>query len=262
MLESLVSIERAERTPWLVFLWGFFITTVAVFVAQQIAPGVAGVGIGLFSVIFVMIPATYILSQLITEVEAVEESDVKKHLRKGFVERHGRDIIMMLALFAGLTAAFAVWSFVLPDGTFGTQTTKITEIRGSPITGNATARFGFESIFFNNLQVLFIAFVFALIFGAGAVFVIVWNASVLGVFIGSYSKSLWEIPIVGLSFLPHGIPEIGAYLLAGLAGGLISAAVLRKNPRAVTEAIVWDAGKLLALAVILVFIGAVVEVFV
>ena len=109
---------------------------------------------------------------------------------------------------------------------------------------------------------LFIAFVFALIFGAGAVFVIVWNASVLGVFIGSYSKSLWEIPIVGLSFLPHGIPEIGAYLLAGLAGGLISAAVLRKNPRAVTEAIVWDAGKLLALAVILVFIGAVVEVFV
>ncbi len=269
MLESLLSFEEEERRPWLLFGWAFLVCVVATIVALQVAPGIPAVSVGFFAVLFTIIPAAYLVQQLISSQEAVEEREVAAHLRKGLWDRHGRDIAALLFLFAGLTLAFAVLALLLPQGTFNAQTGKINEIRGSgnfltgltsAVTGQAAGGLDFTGIFWNNLQVLAMAFLLALVFGAGAVFIIVWNASVLGVFIGSAAKSLWAIPAVSLGFLPHGLPEIAAYLLAGLAGGLLSAAVLRKNPREVVEAITWDAGRLLVVAIALVFVAALVEV--
>jgi len=280
MLESLLSFEEEERRPWLLFGWAVLVCIVATIVALQVAPGIPAVSAGFFAVLFTIIPAAYLLQQLISSQEAVEEREVKAHLKRGLWERHGRDIAALLFLFAGLTLAFAVLALLLPAGTFNAQTGKINDIRGTgsfletltgnapalapsgaaAVTGSAAGGLDFSGIFWNNLQVLLMAFVLALVFGAGAVFIIVWNASVLGVFIGSAAKSLWAIPAVSLGFLPHGLPEIAAYLLAGLAGGLLSAGVLRKNPREVVEAITWDAGRLLVVAIALVFLAALVEV--
>lgn len=266
MLESLLSFEEEERKPWLLFAWAFLVCSIATIVALQVAPGVPTIGLGFFVVLFTIIPCAYVLQVLISSQEAIQEKEVASHLRKSLWERHGRDIAVLLFLFLGLTMAFAVWSFILPDSSFAVQTGKINEIRGTTgavtglATGNALAGARFEGILWNNLQVMGMAFLLALVFGAGAVFIIVWNASVLGVFIGTVAKSIWEIPAVSAGFLPHGLPEIAAYLLAGLAGGLVSAAVLRKNPRAVLNAIGWDAAQLLALAILLVVIAAVIEV--
>jgi uncharacterized membrane protein SpoIIM required for sporulation len=112
------------------------------------------------------------------------------------------------------------------------------------------------------MQVMFFSFLFSLVFGAGAIFIIVWNASILGVYIGQLAEALWHIPIVGLSFLPHGIPEIGAYLCAGLAGGIVSAMLLRKNTKHVKEVVLFDCAKLLMLGTFLVFIAAAIEVYI
>ena len=64
---------------------------------------------------------------------------------------------------------------------------------------------------------------------------------------------------MSLSFLPHGIPEIAGYLLAGLAGGVISAAIIRGRKMDLVMRVVIDAGKLFGLAVLFVFLGAVIE---
>lgn len=251
MIESLIDLKEMEKRPSLTFIWAFFINSVAILIASQVT-SIQGVGIGFFSVLFTIIPSVYFIVLLIRREEETEERGVHD-----FWEVHGRDIVILLLYFFGVTLSFAVWSLFLPADAFAIQTDKITEIRG---TGALTLQGSFNTIFVNNLQVMIVAFIFSLIFGAGAVFILVWNASILGVFIGQFSKSLWNIPLVSASFLPHGIPEIGGYVAAALAGGILSAAILRRKHAIVGNVIV-DSAKLMVLAIALVALGALVEVY-
>ena len=254
MIESLIDVQAIRRRPLLGFLWSFLITSVAVIVAYNIQ-SIPGVDTGFFAVLFTIIPSVYFLTVLILREERSEEEAIH-HGGIRFWETHGPDILILLLFFFGIALSFSLWSFLLPDNTFLSQVGKINEIRG---TGAVTQAAALESIFMNNLQVMGMAFVFSLVFGTGAIFIIVWNASVLGVFIGQFSRAIWEIPIVSISFLPHGIPEIGGYLAAALAGGILSAAVLR-NRSGILKFVLADSLKLLALGLVLIAIGAGIEV--
>lgn len=266
MLESLISFKEINDRPYIMAVWSFIICTIAVLISSQIPLSVPGTNTGFLTVLFIIIPSVYFITSLIKREERMEEQMVNHHTGK-FWERHGKDIFILLFFFAGLTAAFAVWSLALPQSFFGAQITKINEIQTvsgqltGQVTGNALGVDAFNRILYNNLQVMLFSFVFSFIFGAGAIFIICWNASVLGVYVGQLSKFIWNIPLVSLYFLPHGLFEIGGYVVAGLAGGLISAAVIRKNKTHILKVIIFDCMKLLALAVVLVVIGAGLEVW-
>ena len=264
MLESLVKFSELNKKPYTAFIWALIICSIAILLSTQISYQmyVSGITInltGIFSVVFALIPSVFFVTLLIKKEELIEEKYIKKHYEKAFWERHERDIMIFLFFFAGLTIAFAFWSFVLPKTFFQVQTAKINQIHG--LTGAATQNSVFMSIFVNNMQVLLFSFIFSFLFGAGAVFIIIWNASILGVYIGQLSKSIWQIPIVSLAFLPHGIPEIAGYVCAGLAGGLISAAIIRTSNKKILRIVALDAVKILLLGIFLIFIGAGIEVF-
>ena len=254
MIESLINLDQIEKRPSLTFIWAFLVNSIAIIAAIQIQ-SLPGIGTGTFAVIFTIIPSVYFIVLLIRREERREEEQIKAG-KISFWKLHGKDIVMILFYFFGVTMSFAVWSFALPVDTFDLQTVKINEIRG---IGAATLTGPFMDIFMNNLQVMIVAFIFSLIFGAGAVFILVWNASILGVFIGQFSKSAWEIPLVSLGFLPHGIPEIGGYVVAALAGGILSVAILRKREDILPSVLI-DAAKLLILGIALIALGAAVEV--
>lgn len=260
MIESLLSFEEINDRPYIMLLWAFIICIVAILVSSQIASSIAGIDTGFFTVVFIMIPSVYFITMLIKREEEMEEEQIKKHYKRSFWERHNKDLLILLFYFAGLTLAFSIMSFFLPSDFFHVQLSKINELHA--ITGSFSQNSSFITILFNNLQVMFISFLFSFIFGAGAVFIIIWNASVLGVYVGQLSKSLWHIPIVSLSFLPHGIPEIAGYLCAGLAGGILSAVILRKNTTKVFEIVVFDCIKILLLGVFLIIVGAGIEAFI
>ena len=95
-----------------------------------------------------------------------------------------------------------------------------------------------------------------------------WNASVFAVVIGAtiragLHKSALVVPLALLKYSIHGIPEIVAYFCAGLAGGIISIAVIRHD---------WNSGKfrhilidsvdLTVVAIVLLLIAGLLEVFV
>ena len=265
MLELLLDFEAINKRPYLMFFWALIVTSAGVVVSTQIAPSVSGIDFGYFAVLFTIIPSVYLLTVLIMQEEELEEDEIKRHYgEKAFWGRHEKDLLILLFFFAGLTMAFAVWSFVVPDGTFGAQSGKILEIvPGARITAQVKGDFtSFMQIFDNNLQVMIVSFIFSVLFGAGAVFIIVWNASVLGVYIGDFlARSIWEIPIRSLAFIPHGVPEIAGYLVAGLAGGILSAALLRKNSKHVIEIILVDSLTLLAVGMVLLFVAAAIEVY-
>ena len=119
----------------------------------------------------------------------------------------------------------------------------------------------FVKIVQNNLQVMLFAFVFSLVFGAGAVFIITWNASILGVAIARVAGHPLNIPVTALRYVPHGVPEIAAYLLAGLAGGILSAAVIREHDSRVLKVIAMDSAKIMLLALALVIVAGAIEVY-
>ncbi|MBM3303597.1 MAG: stage II sporulation protein M [Candidatus Aenigmarchaeota archaeon] len=274
MLESLFNFREINSRPYLAFLWAFAIISISVIIAMQIgfkiAVGTASVNLtGIFTLAFALISSSYIMTAIIRREELMEEKAIRAHYSKGFWERHRKDLLIFLYFFGGATLAFAVWTMLLPADTFQVQIPSICAMRpylsvcDSPmITGSVTSpSVSFMNILTNNLRVTAFSFVFAFIFGAGAVFILLWNAGILGICIGLMSRSLAEIPVNSIRFLPHGIPEIAGYILAGLAGSLISIAIIRKADRNILKSVAWDSAVVLIIGVVLVVLGAFIEAY-
>ena len=119
-------------------------------------------------------------------------------------------------------------------------------------------------IFANNIYVLIFTLVFSLLFGAGVIFILAWNASVIAAAIAIFTRSdLNSLPMALLRYFVHGIPEIASYFIAALAGGIISFAVIRRDIG--TERfwkVLQDSLNLIILSVIILFFAALLEVFV
>jgi uncharacterized membrane protein SpoIIM required for sporulation len=137
----------------------------------------------------------------------------------------------------------------------------------------------FSLIFFNNLKVLLAVLILSFIYGAGAIFLIAYQASILGVIIGSnvlnlVSKYLhWGVGAKVLAFahatylslgiLPHGIFEIFAYFVGAVAGGIISAMLVGHyyhNKNAFRNTIV-DVIILIIVSILCLVIGAIIETY-
>ena len=138
------------------------------------------------------------------------------------------------------------------------QVAKINQMRG--MTGAATELMpSFGPILNNNLRVMFFSFFFSLILGAGAVFIIVWNASILGVAIGKDATSILDIPALSSLYVMHGVPEIAGYVAAALAGGLISVAIIRRHGTDVLNKVLIDALYIIIFAVFSIVLAAFIE---
>jgi uncharacterized membrane protein SpoIIM required for sporulation len=264
MLESFINFKEINNRPWMTFIWGFIISTIAILISAQLwfHVNISGVNVnltGLFAVMFTIIPSVYFVTLMIKREEALEEEYIKKHYHESkFFERHVRDFVIFLYFFAGVTFAFAFWFMILSGGTFVVQVAKINYMRGlgGAVTGIDPS---FSTILANNLNVLFFSFMFSFILGAGAVFIIVWNASILGVAIGKDAASILHIPAISSLYVLHGVPEIAGYIAAALAGGLISAAVIRRHGSKVITKVLYDALLILMFAVFSIVCGAFIE---
>jgi hypothetical protein len=129
---------------------------------------------------------------------------------------------------------------------------------------------GISSIFLNNLYVMVISFALCLFYGAGAVFLIIYNASVFayGILsliqrraagIASDSAILYSACNLGI-FLLHLIPEVSAYLISAIAGGILSKAFIReKFGSEKFWRVIGDAVKLLTVAFLILLLAAGIE---
>ncbi|PJD00839.1 hypothetical protein COU38_04275 [Candidatus Micrarchaeota archaeon CG10_big_fil_rev_8_21_14_0_10_54_18] len=95
------------------------------------------------------------------------------------------------------------------------------------------------------------------------VFILVWNASVWGVFL---SKIINTNPIVALSYLPHRLLEMSGFVLAGIAGALLSHQFehFKKghHNKRVFRRILNDIGLLVFIGVVAIIIWGLIESFI
>jgi len=198
------------------------------------------------------------------------------------LKEHRKALWAFLWLFVGFVVAFSFWYILLPTtDAYRAPVETYCQINRPGNADQCFAQYGIKDsptstqfattngerlflIFTNNIYVLIFILVFSLIFGAGVIFILAWNASVIAAAIAIFSKSeLSALPLALGRYFIHGIPEIAAYFVAALAGGIISIAVIRRDVE--TEKfweILQDSLNLIIVAVVVLFLAALMEVFI
>jgi uncharacterized membrane protein SpoIIM required for sporulation len=197
---------------------------------------------------------------LITYQEIKDEEDIERRKEQNLLQRHKSILVVYTAFFTGMIVAMSLVFLLLPQATveklFDDQINEIKLIRGSAIFADT-----FQRILVNNIGVLFISFLFAFLFGSGAVFILAWNASVLSTAIGLTAKAMGGmkgLPLAIMVYFPHGSLEILAYFIGGVAGGLVSAAITRRKSKWLWV-IIKDSLVLMSISVILLIVAGAIE---
>ncbi len=279
MLESLINPKKVERGAVKMLFIGVLYASLSIllvhyfFSSDAVLSKYSGMIVVTFCVMF-SLPFMYFL------IKQEEEEDEQVEGFFSVWRVHKDAIYAFMWLFLGFIIAFSVWYIVLQDSTlFNAQigtycminspgnidecVEKYDFTKQPPLTGSTTKNVRFLSIIENNVYVMIFTLMFSLIFGAGAIFILAWNASVIAAAIGIFTKAkLIDIPFGVLRYMIHGFPEIAAYFITALAGGMFGLGVFKngiKSPRflKVLENVVI----LLFIAIAILIIAAAIEVY-
>jgi uncharacterized membrane protein SpoIIM required for sporulation len=284
VIESLKNPFSAEKKPSKILILGMSYALVGILFAWWVFRDQA-------SIVFVFFTAMASIPLIFNLMKFEEKSTTILDSEESILKHHLKALWVVLFLFLGIVIVTAVLFIILSSST--TQTlfsVQINTIQGlghtvnlgiNQITGDVISSFsGFVNIFFNNVRVLAFCLLFSLVYGMGAIFVLTWNATVIGVALGNLIRTeivhlsttlgFSHIPeIVGISscgvfrFFIHGIPEIAAYVLAALAGGILSVSIIKHHLKGKQlEKLLLDIVDLLFIAIILLALGAIIEVWV
>ncbi len=241
MFELMLRPYDAERRPWMIavvsFLFSFSAYVISLYLFRS-SHGIASV----FLTSLFLLPLFHLI--LVRE-ERMEE--------KGKDET-GLVLEIFWMMFLGVMFNYL---FVSAVG-FPQPQEQVNEINS--ITGYVTVSDIGEKIIRNNLKVLLITYTFSLFFGATSIFILVWNASIVGTWLYlAFSKSGMTGILSGLAGIAlHGIPEISAYFLAAIAGGMLSVAVKRRK----TDEIAHHSLLLFGISLVLIIVAGILEAYV
>lgn len=280
VLESIFPTDSLLKNKFLLFIYTaiiclFSIGLSLIFFKQNTS---------ILSIAFTTIAFMYFLNKVYFTREKIVLSKEKK-----FFAKYGFLIKIYLKIFITVSVIFTLLFVFLPvsykEIIFTEQLNTLNtvdnikdtiNISGNLYLSNPQGLFGY--IFLNNLGVILAILLFSFLFGVGALFIIIYQASVFGTIVGAEIISL--IPIyanfssgkliaflhgsfLGLGLLPHGIFEFFAYFLAAISGGIISAILHGHyiNIRSNLKKILIDLTIILFASIACIFIGALIETY-
>lgn len=277
VFEALLDPLKAERKPLDNFFIGLLYPSIAILLTLWIFNGQ-----GSLIMVTIVVLASMILMYDVIRLEEQKDKDLTKE--STLLKEHSKAVSFFSFLFLGFLVSFALWFTLLPyessQELFSLQIETIKSIN-SPITGKFFLDYGeINSIFYSNVGVVLFSVLFSFFFGAGAIFILTWNASVIGTAIGvfirnnlgvyaskfgfaSISNYMQTFSIGLLKYAIHGIPEVVSYFVASLAGGILSIAIIKhdlidKNFRK----ILLDTFSLFLLSLVILYLSAILEVYI
>ncbi len=280
MIEMIINPKSAEKSPWKMLFVGLLYGSLALllthwfFSSDPALSKFSGMIVVAFCVMF-SLPYMYYMIKIETEEDEQIEG------LWAIWRTHSDVIYGFMWLFLGFVIAFSFWNVVLGDSNLLNAqietycminsphdvdgcATKYSIDQFSAGTGAATKTARLMSIFTNNIYVMIFTLIFSLIFGAGAIFVLAWNASVIAAAIGVFTKyQITDIPMGIARYMIHGFPEITAYFITALAGGIFGASILRHGPRDKRFLrVIENVALLLFIAIVILIFAAIIEVYV
>lgn len=281
MLEMIINPKEAEKGPWKMFFVGLVYASLSIVLVHWFFgndPGLAkasGMTVVAFCIMFSLPFMYYMIKR-----EEAQDEEVEGFFRVWRV--HKDAIYSFMWLFLGFVIAFSFWNIVLQNPNllnFQIDTYCRINSPGSveeciekysftgqmlDETGASTRGGRLLSILENNVYVMIFTLIFSLIFGAGAIFVLIWNASVIAAAIGIFTRyNITEIQIGVARYMIHGFPEITAYFITALAGGIFGVGALRngiRNQRFLR--VIENVIILLFIAILILVIAALMEVYI
>ena len=268
VLEALINPFTAEKKPWEMIIIGFIYNTIAILLSLWVFPTHA-------SLLMVFLTSIACIPLIHQTIKMEESYDLKVKKEVLLLKEHWRVLLFLMCMFLGVIISVVFWYLFLPylstiipnlipktlhQNLFSIQHQTITSIN-QRVTGQIISSNLFFNILINNLKVLVFCLLFAFIYGFGAIFILTWNASIIGVAIGKALSSGFTTTF--LRYFIHGPFEIAAYFVMGLAGGIISIAVIRHDfgTKKFTH-VLSDSVDLIIISIILLVIAALIEVFI
>lgn len=290
MLETLVNPRKAERRPWEMIFIGILYAVVSVLVADflflknLVFEKHISIMVVFFTVFF-SIPFFFYI------IKIEEEKGIRVKSEKKLIKEHGKALSALLFLFIGYVIAFSFLYVLMPQSTteanfkIQVETYCIVNSRynyeecveghlmrhGTAYTTEAqrkvpSIRDGMSlvsTILSNNFYVLLFSLLFSFLFGAGAIFILAWNASVIAAAIGIFAReSIAHLPSGFLRYMIHGLPEIASYFIVALAGGIIGTAIIKHEfGHEKFWHVLQDSLDLIIIALLVLIVSAFIEVF-
>ena len=266
VFESILHPDEVRIKPWKTTLIGLLYSSIGLIISLWVFPSDPSM-----SMVFLTTMAGIPL--LVSVLQKEEAEDFKKK-EYPLIGNHKDVLGVIFFFFIGLLISYTSWYLILPDElvrkVFESQATTIQSINNN-VQGSYVRNELLSLILANNFKVLLFCLIFSVLYGAGAIFIITWNASVLGTAIGNAIKNLLSdsipyvhaIPLGFSQYLLHGVPELIAYFLGGIAGGIISAAVIRHEPKSNKfKEVQLDSIDLIILASVILIISGLLEVYI
>lgn len=267
VLEQILSTSWLQRRPLYALLLGLgytFIGAVTGYIFFQ----------SQFSISLLFLITLLLVPSLMNLLSIEEDQDKKEGLRR-FIQNHKGIFEIYLFLSIGVFFGYLiiVWALHAGGVDFSLTVGEQMKILGSGITPEQVKTFEanpfFHSLqlFFNNIGVAVIFFILSFFYGAGAIFLVVWNASIFATFVSLSLNNIstgvnHAVALLG-AFSLYIIPEIAGFLLAAIAGGVISKAVIVEQWMSESfRNVVKDGFVLLIMAFVLLLLSAFLEGFV
>lgn len=260
MLENILKPDWLERKPRFGFIIGFVYSIIGIIAAYIIFPKSHGIA----SIAFLSLLLIPSLNRILS-IEELQDASSRRFSIKRIFNDHSDVLEVYFMLFLGIFLAYALFSIKFPgllvNGLFDSQ------LRIIGITGKAADfNLDFTSILINNFKVLLIFLILSLVFGAGSILFLAWNASVWGVvfgYIATLSNNAFHtLSVTFVKVMPHMFAEAGSYFFAIVAGGIMSQAVLREKIGSEKFNYVFkDGAVFLLVGIMLLLLGAALEVF-
>ncbi len=267
VLEKVLKASWIERRPHYAFILGLIYTligygTAVLFFGKHVSIAM------LFLTTLLVVPSLVVI---ISMEEKIERKEGLKHFFRNHREIFETFIFLFLGIFAGylIIGSFA-GSF---DTVFNYQVTYLTE-QGSvskevlenvgAYNQNLPQSQHFIGILASNVTTTLLFFLLSFFYGIGGIFLVLLNASIFASFI-IYLTRFFKAHIVSLIgvFSIHMIPEVSGFLLAAIAGGVISKALItEKFGSSKFQNVLKDAVILLFIAFIIIGIAAFLEAYV
>jgi uncharacterized membrane protein SpoIIM required for sporulation len=264
MLKNFFNPRKAERHPFEIFVLGLIYSSVSIVFSLWVFPEYASI-----AMIFLTVFSCLYLIQSAIKIE--EEKETRSKKESSLLKEHSKLINLLLFLFLGFTISFTIWSLVLSSekvsSLFAFQESAVAGIRAGIGTGSFANFQTFFAILTNNIKVLIISLIFAFFYGAGAIYILVWNASVMGLVIGSLARNtlgIISLPIAFTKYFLHGIPEMIAYFTTALAGGIVYTALWKEDLKdsKKRKKIIKDVIILIGISLGLLIIAGLIEIYI
>lgn len=267
VLEQIVGAEFLERKRLFALILGFVYTIIAgltsyIFFRDSIS-------IAMFFLLTILL-----IPSLVSVISDQEKRDSKFGFNS-FLKNHMNIFEIYLFTALGIVLAYCFVIFVFTSMGYDINLILNEQISrfGDYLTADTIQEFNvnkfnqFFGIFTNNLGVAILFFLLSFFYGAGAIFLIAWNASIFSTFLVLSLQSISRgvnhaLGLIG-AFSIYYIPEVAGFLLAGIAGGIISKAVLveTKGSKGFKN-VIRDSFTLLIISFLFLLIAAFLESFV